>query len=235
MHTVPSQTFTLEKDIWTDADFDVMGWHDSRIYQIELGTDLSLDIDYIFQWNQPQVQGMPFTFWIAPATLVFTNAKVKRFDIVTAFFEDAFEIDHIEKEPTQAGLVWHIITQRGHMKVEADGYIQYIRQQPSFQFDQQIPYQERGGISLERATGLQNAWLQSEEYLRQRARKEELYGHAQRYRQVKNELDDLTRNRDMGAVNTKVFLQEKKRLNELMFSHAYWIKGTEFESAAGLK
>lgn len=234
MPTTPPQTFTLEKDIWTDADFDVMGWHDAQIYQIDFDTDLSLDIDYIFRWNQPPVEGMPFTFWVAPATLVFTNAKLKGLELAAAFGDDVFEIDGIEKETSREGTVWHIITQHGHISFEADGYVQYIRQQPSFQYGQNIPYQERGGISLERTTRQHNPWLQHEEFLRQRSRKEELYAYAIKYRQAKNELDEWISKREKGEVNTREFLVEKKRLKDLMFSHAYWIKGTEFEAAAGV-
>lgn len=63
-----------EKYLWTDADFEQMGWHDNTIYQINLTKDdLELDIDYIFQWNEPDVEGLPFTFWISPSTLIFTD------------------------------------------------------------------------------------------------------------------------------------------------------------------
>ena len=68
-------TYQLEKKIWTDADFDKMGWHDSNIYKIRLTEDLELDIDYILQWNKPGLEGLPFTFWVAPATLVFKNIR----------------------------------------------------------------------------------------------------------------------------------------------------------------
>ena len=49
--------YLLEKKIWTDADFAQMGWHDCRIYKLRLTRDLELDIDYIFRWNQPEIEG----------------------------------------------------------------------------------------------------------------------------------------------------------------------------------
>ena len=47
------QSFELEKDTWSDTDFDVMGWHDARIYAfafIPEEYEYRLDIDYIFKW-----------------------------------------------------------------------------------------------------------------------------------------------------------------------------------------
>jgi len=43
-------------------DFDTMGWHDCRIYKVRVSGNLELDIDYIFKWNEPELDGLPFTF-----------------------------------------------------------------------------------------------------------------------------------------------------------------------------
>lgn len=32
-----------------------MGWHDSSVYGVRLNRSLEIDVDYIFQWNQPEV------------------------------------------------------------------------------------------------------------------------------------------------------------------------------------
>jgi len=88
MNLFHAQPFKLEKTIWTDADLDRMGWHDARIYQISFSGDLSFDIDYIFQWNQPLAAGMPFTFWVAPVTLVFTNARLRGLDLLTTLHRE---------------------------------------------------------------------------------------------------------------------------------------------------
>ncbi len=45
-------TYQLEKNIWTDTDFEKMGWHDNHIYKIRLIKDLELDIDYIPSMEQ---------------------------------------------------------------------------------------------------------------------------------------------------------------------------------------
>ena len=57
-----SMQFQLEKKYWTDADFDIMGWHDCTIYKMRFAEDFEMDIDYIFQWNKPDLEGLPFTF-----------------------------------------------------------------------------------------------------------------------------------------------------------------------------
>jgi hypothetical protein len=65
----------LEKLIWTEADYDIMGWHDATVWALALGWEsheFSLDIDYI-KWVQPDADDPDFRFWVAPATLVFHN------------------------------------------------------------------------------------------------------------------------------------------------------------------
>ena len=48
-----TQFLTLEKAVWTDGDFEAMGWHDARLYSFLTLPDtfeLAFDIDYIVQW-----------------------------------------------------------------------------------------------------------------------------------------------------------------------------------------
>jgi hypothetical protein len=47
-----SKEYQLEKSLWTEKDFDTMGWHDSFVYGISFGENFQLlfDIDYIFKW-----------------------------------------------------------------------------------------------------------------------------------------------------------------------------------------
>ena len=80
------EDYTIEKWIWTEADFEVMGWHDNRIYALAFSADtfeLILDIDYIFKWINPEPGETFFQFWTAPATLVFQNVYDVEFDILT--------------------------------------------------------------------------------------------------------------------------------------------------------
>ena len=219
-------THELEKNIWTDADFEKMGWHDNQIYKICLTEDLELDIDYIFKWNNPDIEGLPFTFWIAPATLVFKKIKNLSFDFDTQF-EDSFEIDVIERENSNQ---WTIITQHGDIQFISDGFEQFIRQAPSFQFGQTISYAERYGYSLDRVTNQENPNLVRDDVIEQRKQSLEYYETFKKRHLKKKELEELTIARDKNEIDTKQYLLKKKEINELLFSYDYFLKGTQFES-----
>jgi hypothetical protein len=68
---------TLDRAVWTDADFETMGWHDNAVHAISFADDessrLLLDLDYILRWLQPEPPKKNFSFLIAPATLIFEN------------------------------------------------------------------------------------------------------------------------------------------------------------------
>ena len=79
-----SETYNLEKWVWTEADFEYMGWHDSQIHAIAFSPDtfeLLVDIDYILEWLQPTPQDQSFWLWVVPATLVFENVHNSEFNI----------------------------------------------------------------------------------------------------------------------------------------------------------
>src|SRR5690348_9572503 len=51
----------LEKAVWTDGDFDTMGWHDASVHAIAFHEEehgaqdaLLLDLDYIVRWLDPE-------------------------------------------------------------------------------------------------------------------------------------------------------------------------------------
>src|SRR5436189_586152 len=78
------EPYKLEKPVWTEADFEQMGWHDVHIHAVAFRPErfeFWLDVDYIFHWVHPQGEQRLFQFWVAPATLVFTNVHSIRFDI----------------------------------------------------------------------------------------------------------------------------------------------------------
>jgi hypothetical protein len=71
----------LDKCVWSDEDYDVMGWHDATVHALALdwdradpasgqGATLLLDIDYIVSWIHTDG---PYRFEVAPATLVFED------------------------------------------------------------------------------------------------------------------------------------------------------------------
>jgi hypothetical protein len=98
---------SLEKAVWTDADFAVMGWHDATVHAIGFGEDhdralLMLDLDYIVRWIDPQPPHEYFTFFVAPATLVFEN--VSHFVADMEPYGAQLEIDGVDRlEPDADG------------------------------------------------------------------------------------------------------------------------------------
>ncbi len=218
--------YKLEKQVWTDKDFEQMGWHDCNVYKIRLADDLELDIDYILQWNKPDLEGLPFTFWVAPATLVFKSVQNLTFDFDIGF-ENAFEIEDIESEGENC---WTIITQQGEIQFASKGYEQHIRQQPFFEFGQTISFIERNGHSLDRTTKQENQNRNRKDIVQQRQKDLEDYENVKKRHLKKQELEQLSKARANNVLDTKQYLLKKKEINDQLFSYDYLLKGTKFES-----
>jgi hypothetical protein len=127
----------LEKNLWTQDDFEDMDWHDNKIYAIAFNNEkfeLSFDIDYICKW---ETKKKSFSFWVAPATLIFTNVyelnittdslDLTIMDIVrdtpvtpknATFIDAPFEYD------------WTIETTIGEITFKSVGFRQLIRSKP---------------------------------------------------------------------------------------------------------
>jgi hypothetical protein len=85
--------------LWTESDFEIMGWHDSNIYAVAFSPEkfeIAFDIDYIFQWVHPKQNETCFSFWVSPATLVFKNVYDVEFHI--ELYDGRLEIDSINRE-----------------------------------------------------------------------------------------------------------------------------------------
>ncbi|HKE15967.1 MAG TPA: hypothetical protein VKB80_13915 [Kofleriaceae bacterium] len=150
----------LEKAIWTDADFDDMGWHDARIYAMGVHDDergavpptrLLFDLDYIVRWLDPVRPARTYTFWVAPATLVF-----ERVWDLTGSLEHASELEvadlHRAPSPDQyPDPVWHVDGQAFELRFRAPGFVQYFRRPPLHVPGQGLTMAQRGGISLAEA------------------------------------------------------------------------------------
>ena len=222
-------TYELEKKIWTDKDFEQMGWHDCSIYKIRLTDDLELDIDYILQWNKPDLEGMPFTFWVAPATLVFKNIKKIHVEIDTAF-HDAIEIEDIERTQENQITRWTIITQQGDFEFVSEGYEQFIRQEPFFEFGQTISFIERDGISLDRTTDQENSNKNREDIVDKRKKDLEHYENAKKRHLKKQEKEHLDKARENNEIDAKQYLLKKKEIKEMLDYYDHWLKNTIFEN-----
>lgn len=150
----------LVKSLWTEADFDVMGWHDATLHAIALPIDtfeLALDIDYILEWIPPGPGETPFRFRLAPATLVFWNVHDLHIDLSP---QDDLTIADIERSdptrPPNAEHVgrevewrWTIACHVGAISFRSCGFRQHLRAPPVLG-SQSLSLEERGGISFDR-------------------------------------------------------------------------------------
>ncbi|UIR54785.1 hypothetical protein LZQ00_10905 [Sphingobacterium sp. SRCM116780] len=158
------ETFELKKSIWTEQDYDNMGWHDCNIYGMvfkevnkETGfSDLAFDIDYIFKWINPIRPKINFLFWISPCTLVFKNTyglviNIDRRGGLTDMLEvaDIILVSKHEEEKNKWVYEWHIELQDGYIKFKSYGYTQYVRKYPILTESIMLSLEERGEISFE--------------------------------------------------------------------------------------
>ncbi len=65
------EALAVEKAVWTDADFDRMGWHDATVHALAFEesddqASLLIDLDYIVRWIEPQPPSRYFSFLVAP-------------------------------------------------------------------------------------------------------------------------------------------------------------------------
>lgn len=128
------------KEVWTDADFEEMGWHDSHIHAISFPNEnlgISLDIDYLFKWVLDDKSNR-YKFWASPCTLFFFNVVNLKIDID---FQNTIELSilNINRDNPRlpaAGEItlwdFEITTDKGHIKFESSGYKQVVRKQPIF-------------------------------------------------------------------------------------------------------
>jgi hypothetical protein len=161
-----AKVYKLEKEIWTEADFEEMSWEDSTIqaFSYNKEDEFLLDIDYIFEWIEPKEEkDRYFKYWIAPCTLIFQNVHdlVLNIGISAAHHR---KIDNVltgnpqrPKNAEQLGKEleydWIIETTNGEISFKATGYNQYVRQQPRLLLTNELELDVRGGISFGTAMG----------------------------------------------------------------------------------
>lgn len=221
--------YEIEKWIWTEKDFAQMGWHDATIYGLRLTENLELDIDYILQRNQPDIEGFQFTFWVAPATLVFDKPTDLKFELTQSFDDKWLEIDDIDMEIVEGKRVWTIITHQGNITFKTDTFKQIIRKKPTFQLGQSIRYNERGGFSFDITTGDKINEPVRPDIDEQRKKDFESYELAKIKFGVTRTLEKLHEDRDSGQIQTKNYLIEKKKLKESIESLTLQLQGTRYE------
>jgi hypothetical protein len=162
------ETYPLEKLIWDDGDFEVMGWHDATIWAIHPDPDaheFSLDLDYIFKWVDPGVGETYFKFWVAPATMVFENAHALKIVIDSPFGIEVADLHRGEPEPAPyvklsersyrfqlpAGTDKnHEIFNEGEISLRSTGFRMFVRRAPALLGDQHLSPAQRGGVGFQR-------------------------------------------------------------------------------------
>lgn len=218
------QEYKLEKWEWTQEDFEHMGWHDCAIYALRFEGDIYLDIDYILQWNHPGELSMSYTFWMAPATLVFEQPTYLKLDVEVDFI-NGFEIAEISREKNEKGeTIWTIETQEGNIIIGAEKYKQIFRRPPSFQFSQAVPSDERGGISF--SLKPEKDSKPAPEILRRREQEMQMFSLAKQRAVLTLEKEKL----DQEQLGIKSFLVEKRRLEEEILNLDNALKGSRFEN-----
>lgn len=148
----------LAKAVWTDADFPAMGWHDCRVHAINVAeyedetlppNRLLLDLDYIVRWVEPAPGQRHFTFWVAPATLVFEEAWDITGDIGPLY--GCLEIADLHRLPAPDGKPypeWHVEGHSFDLRLRARGFRQYFRSPPRHVSRQVLTSRERGGVGF---------------------------------------------------------------------------------------
>jgi hypothetical protein len=157
------KTYKLEKTIWTEQDYEQMGWHDASIYGFifqndnvdSTTTDLIFDIDYIFKWVQPVPPNVNFSFWVVPCTLKFENTFALTIDIdrrggLTDMLEvaDLHLLGKTEEKENKWIYEWEIELQDGRIAFKSTGFEQTVRQAPVLTDSQALTLVQRNGISF---------------------------------------------------------------------------------------
>ncbi len=144
----------LSKSLWSESDFDLMGWHDACLYGFMVHSEafeLVMDIDYITRWLQPVPPQTSFNFYVAPATLVFREAHNMKASVELKELTDIQILDIRREASTSVGCWrWHVELNCGEVEFDAAGFTQYFRRCPTPQASQVLGLDARGGVSYRR-------------------------------------------------------------------------------------
>jgi hypothetical protein len=146
----------MAPQVWTEADFDKLSWHDNHIHAIrfvegpEGAGDLVLDVDHIVEWLDGEVGR--FQFRVAPVKLTFHEVMFPRiaidFGAVSAAFAPLM-IQGIErrfeKRTHYTAQIWKIpITfPKGEIEFEARGFTQRTEGEPVLGASQSLSPRDR--------------------------------------------------------------------------------------------
>lgn len=216
------ENYDLEKWIWTESDFEKMGWHDCPIYAMKFDDNVIFDLDYLFKWNESKVEGMPFTFWISPATLIFENVTLFKVNFIMDFV-NGLEIYEISKSTLYNTTEWNIETQEGTITIHSNSFKQIIRRKPTLQFSQCLSDDERGENYFSETP--EKEYLESKELLEKKKTEFEQYEFAVERNCLKKEMENLNSKK----LETKEFLTTKREISKKINELNNKLNGTRFE------
>jgi len=152
------QSYSLEKRIWSDADFEEMGWHDATLWSMVANPEtfeFLLDLDYIFKWVDPEPGETYYKFWVASVTMVFENVHSVNINIDST--HGSIEVSDLHRErpcPTPNGKLtqhtYRFECQEGEITLMATGFKMIVRTQPVLQQQQSFSLEARNGVSFSR-------------------------------------------------------------------------------------
>lgn len=150
--------YALERAIWTHSDFEAMGWHDATIHAIAFlpaTWELALDIDYILRWVEPAPGEESYSFWVAPATLIFENTFETQIELEPMDEVTMQGLERRDAQPMRPGFEgphtawqWVVDCNEGSITLRATGFRQIFRQAPILVSRQTLEPPERGEISF---------------------------------------------------------------------------------------
>lgn len=164
VHTVTG--LKLEKEVWSDEDFDVMGWHDATVHGLAFNPyewSLALDLDYIFKWVTPPRGQERYKFWVAPVTMHFEAVSDIRFDFPWTPFE-RLEIADLYREKTDPKVDgekprfrYRFDCHVGEISLMSHGFQMFVRHAPVLGYGQDYAPKNRGGYCFDRTTASEQA------------------------------------------------------------------------------
>jgi hypothetical protein len=147
----------LEKCVWTEDDFEVMGWHDATVHAIALdwdraeaanggqGASLMLDIDYIVSWIHTDG---PYRFEVAPATIVFEDVWYLTGDL-DATAGGPLQLLDLHRDTSDDPAAWDFDGVGFALEFRARSFRQHFRSQPIANGERQtLSSARRGGPSF---------------------------------------------------------------------------------------
>ncbi len=149
-----ARQFMGEMRVWTERDFDFMGWHDATIHGLAFrpqSYSLVFDLDYILKWVEPASSEEYFSFWVAPATLTFENVSEVEISLQSDLPQlTLFGIERADEQPAPDGRFksWRYTLDgdQGTISFRATAFTQKFRNFPVQTNQQSLSERERGNF-----------------------------------------------------------------------------------------